>query len=139
MPTTTTDATYTHDGGCSNCGAHRPKIAYTEYAHYDLSPAVAGEEGESSGEPFVALVGLEDSRDEREAIHEEAMCAECETELANIEISDWRKSRAHIALDGLTAIYHNMELGDPASLAYSAADQCAALYELLTTLGYQVA
>ncbi len=55
MTTTTTRATYTHDEGSSNCGAHRPQVDYTEYVRYDLTLPLDGEEVESSASSNSAL------------------------------------------------------------------------------------
>lgn len=91
MPITTTHATYTLDTGCSNCGATRPTVTYDEYSRYNLTPPIDGEEGESSGAPFVALVALTDSRQPIDGTGDYyTHCDGCNAELTNIEISDWR-------------------------------------------------
>ncbi len=137
-PIDQTPATYTFDDGCSNCGAKRPRVHYSEYARYELVPPIAREDGEASGEPFVALVARADDREELDAVEDGISCDACFSLFTNIEITDWRASRERRSLDGLAALYRDTELGDPESFAYSAADQCAVLYELLNSLGYPV-
>ena len=91
MLTTNTKANYSHDTGCSDCGAKRPAVDYTEYVRYDLKQPVEGEEGESSGEPFVALVACTDThRMMSTEDYYEIVCDGCGAEFTNIEIGDWR-------------------------------------------------
>lgn len=84
-------ANYSHETGCSNCGARRPAVDYTEYVRYDLKQPIEGEEGESSGEPFVALVaGTDAHRMISTEDYYGVVCEGCGEEFTNIEISDWR-------------------------------------------------
>ena len=59
---------------------------------------------------------------------------------ALVDDAETEVMRAFQALEGLRAIYFEMNLGDEMTAGdFSAADQCEALYELMGRLGYEVA
>ena len=117
MLTTTTKATYSHANGCSNCGAKRPAAEYTEYVRYDLKQPIEGEEDESSGEPFVALVACTNThRMMSTEDYYEIVCDGCGAELTTIDISDWRDDGNDLPLPRqlaeLLGRLHDLTLGE---------------------------